>query len=500
MAEFDGEDWARGEENLQPVPLGRVPSYEPPAPGRTNLTQRFHITGLGDELLPAAATPTYLSFGDDEEKETEDLAVDTETGELQVEGGLTEGLDYEVHSDVPDATFERLERAQIGDPGPVYREVPQGVSEEVYALADRWTEGQSTPFDQLVAIQDRLRDFEYSLDVKPEDSSDYLTQFLTETKAGYCQQFATAFALLARVQGFPARVSVGFLPGATSATPGTRVVTGNDAHAWPEVYFERFGWVPFEPTPRADVGEPDHTIAGLVPGGAGGAGGAPRGQGPTGRGFSNNPSICSRGPGAPAAGLACGDGQRGVAFTPPTDPRAVPVEEPPWVEAFDRLARVVVALAVLFLLGVPLLKELRVRRRYRKASDAAGRARAAFAQFLSDAAELAAPRRRSESAAAYARRLVAANRVPRRATLALVELYETAEYGRGGMSPQEAEEARRVAGRRRGALWSSASWWQRAVRLFGAATLLGPRRAGAVLPLRRRLALAGASLRATRAG
>ena len=170
------------------------------------------------------------------------------------------------------------------------------------------------------------------------------------------------------------------------------------------------------------------------------------------------------------------------------------------MEAFDRLARVVVALAVLFLLGVPLLKELRVRRRYRKASDAAGRARAAFAQFLSDAAELAAPRRRSESAAAYARRLVAANRVPRRVTLALVELYEAAEYGRGGMSPQEAEEARRLAGRLRGALWSSASWWQRAVRLFGAATLLGPRRAGAVLPLRRRLALAGASLRATRAG
>ena len=72
---------------------------------------------------------------------------------------------------------------------------------------------------QLLAIQERLRDtdvFTYSLDVENKATSDYLEQFLLETRTGYCQQYATAFAVLARVLGFRTRVAVGFLPGETS--------------------------------------------------------------------------------------------------------------------------------------------------------------------------------------------------------------------------------------------------------------------------------------------
>jgi hypothetical protein len=68
-------------------------------------------------------------------------------------------------------------------------------------------------------------------------------------------QFATTMAVMARTLGIPARVGVGFLPGDT-AEDGSRVVTGKEAHAWPELYFEDFGWVRFEPTPAVQTGAP----------------------------------------------------------------------------------------------------------------------------------------------------------------------------------------------------------------------------------------------------
>jgi len=69
-------------------------------------------------------------------------------------------------------------------------------------------------------------------------------------QAGTSEQFATAFAVLARATGLPTRVVVGFRPGQRQAD-GTWLVRGRDALAWPEVYFTGQGWVPFDPTPTA---------------------------------------------------------------------------------------------------------------------------------------------------------------------------------------------------------------------------------------------------------
>jgi hypothetical protein len=58
-------------------------------------------------------------------------------------------------------------------------------------------------------------------------------------------------AVMARLSGIPARVAVGFTRG-KEGLDGTWQVTTHDAHAWPELWFQGFGWLPFEPTPRAD--------------------------------------------------------------------------------------------------------------------------------------------------------------------------------------------------------------------------------------------------------
>ena len=66
LAKFDGKDWVPSAADLDRAPLGRLPTYEDPELRRVNLTQRFPSTGLGDELMPAAASPTYVRFDDGE--------------------------------------------------------------------------------------------------------------------------------------------------------------------------------------------------------------------------------------------------------------------------------------------------------------------------------------------------------------------------------------------------------------------------------------------------
>jgi hypothetical protein len=102
----------------------------------------------------------------------------------------------------------------------------------------------------------RSGQFRYTLDPPPTNGPDPLVQFLTVTKAGYCQQFAGAYGVLARSLGIPTRLVVGF----TSGQPGpggSYTVTGADAHVWPQVYLgPDTGWVSVEPTPPSASGAP----------------------------------------------------------------------------------------------------------------------------------------------------------------------------------------------------------------------------------------------------
>src|SRR6185312_12991464 len=88
-----------------------------------------------------------------------------------------------------------------------------------------------------------------------------LSEFLFGSHTGYCEQFAGAMAVLARVAGIPARVAVGFTPG-LKQPDGTWQITNHDAHSWPEVWFPQAGWVRFEPTPRdASTNPPSYTLS-----------------------------------------------------------------------------------------------------------------------------------------------------------------------------------------------------------------------------------------------
>jgi transglutaminase-like putative cysteine protease len=153
-------------------------------------------------------------------------------------------------------------------------------------LAEKVAGGARTPYD---AVEDLERWFVSSGTFRysnhPAVSKPALVGFVTKTHAGYCQYFAGAMALMLRYLGIPARVAVGFAGGTYDPKQHVWNVSDREAHAWVEVWFKGYGWVPFDPTPAAPGAAPRQTEAGLAAvrtGGqtaSGGRGTAPAAQG-----------------------------------------------------------------------------------------------------------------------------------------------------------------------------------------------------------------------------
>ncbi len=133
------------------------------------------------------------------------------------------------------------------------RDVPEIIAQTAHEVAG----AAATPYEQAIALQSYLRGpgFSYSEKTPVEDGfdgtgMDALAVFL-QRKVGYCVHYASAMAVMARELGIPSRIAVGFQPGERVLKDGSvqYLVSTNDLHAWPELYFEGVGWLRFEPTP-----------------------------------------------------------------------------------------------------------------------------------------------------------------------------------------------------------------------------------------------------------
>jgi transglutaminase-like putative cysteine protease len=150
-----------------------------------------------------------------------------------------------------------------------------GIDDRVKALAREVTRDAGTDFDRAVALNEYFLNpangFRYSLQTAPGNSGDALVDFLTRGRVGYCEQYASAMAVMLRAVGVPSRVAVGFTAGVDNGQ--FRSISSRDAHAWVEAYFPGHGWLTFDPTPLADgrgvvppyVAEATGRQAGAVP-------------------------------------------------------------------------------------------------------------------------------------------------------------------------------------------------------------------------------------------
>lgn len=174
----------------------------------------------------------------------------------------TLGQRYDVTRLAVQPTVDQLRAAvepPAGSVAPATRELPEELPAIIGETAATVTQGARTRYDAAVAIQAYLRssEFEYSEEAPVDDGYDgggfdVIAEFL-EQRAGYCVHFSSTMAVMAREVGIPSRIAVGY----TAGTPSNQRVDGmvrvdvdsHDLHAWPELYFEGVGWVPFEPTP-----------------------------------------------------------------------------------------------------------------------------------------------------------------------------------------------------------------------------------------------------------
>ncbi len=143
-----------------------------------------------------------------------------------------------------------------------YLQLPSLLDPKISELARQMISdaGAQNRYDAAKAIESRLRsDYSYALEMRAS-GPDPLSDFLFNVRAGHCEYFATAMAVMLRTQGIAARVVNGFLPGEFNEASGAFTVRQSDAHSWVEVYFPGYNtWIEFDPTPAAGRAELQRT-------------------------------------------------------------------------------------------------------------------------------------------------------------------------------------------------------------------------------------------------
>jgi len=245
---YDGVAWTA---NVgEPAPLTDSLPFAYPARFRSlgpraEVSQTFYIERELPNVVFAAGQPDLVWFEGG-------ISVD-DLGSIQTPATLTAGSVYSVVSTRGAATPDQL-RA-VGTPQTPehlanYLALPETLPERVRALAQRVTRGATNNYDRVKMIERFMAEtYRYSIHSPvPPPGQDAVDHFLFETDVGFCEQFASATAVMLRSLGVPARVVVGYTPGDRNAFTGYHEVKASDAHAWVEVWFPNLGWYEFDPT------------------------------------------------------------------------------------------------------------------------------------------------------------------------------------------------------------------------------------------------------------
>jgi transglutaminase-like putative cysteine protease len=414
---FDGRIWSSNgtyKSVKQKLP-GGVPVDAP----QDKVVQEFTIEALDSIWLPAAYQPERVDG-------IKDVSYNPDLGSLITANATSDGLRYKVQSAVPKFSPDALNRAASTTPNPRFLELPP-LGTRVVRTAQQVTAGASTPYAKAKALQDWFRaNFTYDLRVQPGHDENALERFLFVTRRGYCEQFAGAYAAMARAIGLPTRVAVGFTTGELGSD-GLYHVKGLNAHAWPEVWLNGFGWVAFEPTPgRGRPGAEAYT-------------GAPESQ-------ANPIAPQTATTAAPTTTTTTAPGS-----TATTKPRDLNVDagngSATVSHGSNKLVRallVLAGLAVAWCLAVPVLLRRRRTRRRAAASNGGERVLVAWEEAAEAMGQAGVPRRGAETLHEYASRAPGVAGLPAAATEALRGLADQAalaSYGPDGLGTEAVGQA-----------------------------------------------------------
>lgn len=166
---------------------------------------------------------------------------------------LRQGAKYNVTSRISTADAVSLRSSSNEYPQWVterYLQVPDSITPETIALAERLTQPYDNSFDKALAVRDYLREnITYNDQIAaPPTGVEPIHYVLFDLQEGYCNYYASAMVIMLRSQGVPARFVTGYAQGEYDEESQFYRVRASNAHSWVEVYFPQYGWIQFEPT------------------------------------------------------------------------------------------------------------------------------------------------------------------------------------------------------------------------------------------------------------
>ena len=189
------------------------------------------------------------------------------------EGAITfqrssyERLSYKVNSDrsLPGESVLKSDNKNYPSDAKRYLQLPERFDSRIADLAAQITENAKNRFDKAKMVEIYLQtQFGYSLEMRSQ-GEEPLADFLFNVRAGHCEYFATAMAIMLRTQGVATRIVNGFQQGEYNETADVFIVKQKDAHSWVEVYFPGENvWVPFDPTPAAGRFDDSISTSGIL--------------------------------------------------------------------------------------------------------------------------------------------------------------------------------------------------------------------------------------------
>ncbi len=457
------------------------------------ITTTVQIERLRMDWLPETYVPDAFST---EADILRDVRIRQADGALRLEGNQSyEGLIYTVESVVPEPDIAVLATDNDGElspafeyasteqevPEPVvvparpepanvekYLDVPEDLNEGIAAEARRQTRNLTTNYEIGLALESWFHSdaFFYSTNIDPGHGATDLAAWLIDPESpnyrvGYCENFATAMAVMARTLDVPSRVVLGFTPGEPTGQENVVVVRDRNAHAWVELWIPTQGWVRFDPTPRGD---------GINP--------STYGLAETELGFSlttyldvPDPEPLNR-PNAPLAPPQFGEDPLPIFAGGGAVQSSGGLSIPGWVTAVAPY----LLLALLLFGGIPAVKWWRRRRRMKRLED--GDISAAWEDIVARLADLG----ETPSAAATPRQLALS---VDSAMVPLASVYGRSIYGPSdAIEPQHVEAAAKSLEQTRSRLITRHSAAQRLVALYRPTNIIPMRAKRAVRRLR----------------
>ena len=262
---FDGRSWQQLDRQAQVVDgglplLAGTQEAVGPGPARKEVIVEVLPIDYGGDVFVAPAQPLAVSQPTEVTTRGQGGAFVTAKLAYGIEAGVTYTVRSLVRVQGGNAVLTASQLSAAGTEYPdwvkPYLDIrPDSVGDIVHEAAQevfaKLKLTERDPYHLALAVQDYLYStggFTYTTDIRGECAGEKLVDCFMRIKQGYCEYFATAMVMMLRTMGVPARYVLGYLPGQQQEDGSWRVNRGA-AHAWVEVYFPRYGWVEFDPTP-----------------------------------------------------------------------------------------------------------------------------------------------------------------------------------------------------------------------------------------------------------